>query len=264
MTQTTFNNIGAKKIGFWKRQFAPIPTEAQDKFDSIFAIVLPLLCLVADPFVFKGLGPLRNQAILGDYQLLAYLVTTVEIGLFLMWRTFRLKLRPYAPAFAGFFITAAIFSTVIGLAILPYTVIGLVLVVGVLGFIPFLTAFVFLRTGIRATRIQVTAASLRLRFAVAVLSGVLVIALPMFTNMAVETAIDATVDSMIAGDGTQAQLAAIRLRKFQFVPGKYTDRIAVAYSHEIDPVKRSTFNAVYRDITGEDLEIRHQMMMMVD
>jgi hypothetical protein len=260
MTQTPFNNGGAKKPGFWKRQFAPVPTEAQDRFDSIFAVVLPLLCLVADPIVFKGLTPaLRNYALLADYQLLAYLVSTVEVGLFLTWRTFRLRLRPYATAFAGFFFAAAIFSGVIGLAILPYSLFALILVVGILGFIPFLTAFVFLRNGVRAMRIQVTASSLTHRFAVALLSAVLVIALPVFTNMTIETALDSTVESMIEGNATEAQLAALRLREFRFVPSKYTDRIATAYSHESDPVKRSTFNAVYQDITGEDLEIRQRM-----
>ena len=265
MAHTTFNNAGAPKLGFWRRQFAPIPTKAQDTFDSIFAVVLPIACVVADPIVFKAVMPgLRGHAILADYQLVAYLVTTFEIGLFLTWQTFRLRLRPYAPAFAGFFFAATFFSIAIGLALLPYSIVGLIVIMGALGFIPFLTAFVFLRNAIRAMRIQVTAASLQLRFALAVTSAVLVLALPIFINMTVENAVGSTVNSMIDGDETQAQLAALRLRKFQFVPSKFTEQIAEAYLHEGNAVKRSTFNAVYRDITGEDLEVRSPIMMIAD
>src|ERR1044072_3455714 len=74
MTQAPFDSFGAKKPGCWRRQFTPIPTRAQDSFDSICAVVMPIIVLLADPMVFKGGDQFWTRGLLEDYQLLAYLV----------------------------------------------------------------------------------------------------------------------------------------------------------------------------------------------
>ena len=194
MTQAPFYNVGTKKSGFWKRQFAPIPTPAQDKFDTLFAIVLPILFLVLDPVVFKTPGSFFGPGYLEQYQLLAYLVSSVEIGLFLTWRTFRLRLRPFSMAFAGAFIAGAVFSLMIGIAILPLSVLGLMFLIGVFGFTPFATAFVFLRNGVRVARVNINHAGLPRRIAVAVLSGALTLTIPLIANGRVDNPVSVTVE----------------------------------------------------------------------
>ena len=262
MTQTPFDNLNVRKPGFWRRQFMPIPTPAQDKFDVLFAVVLPILVLAGDPIIFKGGGGYLGRPILENYQLQAYLVSTLEIGLFLTWRTFRLQLRAYAAVFAGFFFAATIFSMVIGIAIFPLSLVGLIVVVGAFGFIPFLTAFVFLRNGVRAARIQVTGATLRFRLSLALLSGALAIGLPMFTAMTIERSISSNIQMMVVGDATDAKIAATRLKRFRFIPVKYTEQLALAGLNETNPAKRQTIDKVYREITGEDLEKRRHPMFL--
>lgn len=256
MAQVLFDSFATKRVGFWRRQFTPIPTRAQDTFDSIFAVVMPILVLVADPIVFKGRNGLWNQALLADYQLLAYVVCTIQIGLFLTWRTWRRSLVRFAPVFAGIFFVGAAFSGVIGVVLLPLSVIGLIVLIGVLGFTPLLTSFVYLRNGVRVARLQSPGATAQHRLMVAVMSAVLVTALPVLTTWQVERSISATVDHLIDADLAQSQDAARQLKWFRFIPEKYSNRIAVAYVNSVDPVKRQTLNEAYRNITGEDLEMK--------
>ena len=245
--------VGARRPRFWARQFAPIPTRAQDRFDIIFAVVLPVLCLAMDPLIFKG-GAF-GTALLQDYQLLAYLICTIQMGLFLTWRTWRRPLAEFAPVFAGVFFAGAIFSTIIGVIILPYSVIGLMfLLIGALGFTPFLTALVFLRNGVRALRANVNNSTLLFRLSVATLSSVLVIGVPLLASIQLERSISASVDTVIAGSVTEAEAAETRLKWFRFIPLKHRGEIATAYALETDPAKRDVLRRVFKKITGEDIE----------
>lgn len=260
MTQVLFDSFAPKKIGFWRRQFTPIPTRAQDAFDAIFAVVMPIIVLLADPIVFKGENGIWNEALLGDYQLLAYLVCTLQIGLFLTWRTWRRSLVRFAPVFAGVFFTGAAFSAVIGVVLLPFSLIGLIVLIGALGFTPLLTAFVYLRNGVRAARIQSAGATVARRVMLAVMAAVLVSVLPVLTTRQIEKAISASVDELISADVSHSERAVRHLGWFRFVPEKYSKRIAIAYADSLDPIRRQRLNEAYRNITGEDLEIRRRFI----
>src|ERR687891_644900 len=87
------------KPRFWRRQFVPVPTRGQELFDGIFGVILPVLCFVADPAVFKG--TILGSPWLGDYQVVAYLMSAVEIAVFIVWRTFRKQLVTFSAPFAG-------------------------------------------------------------------------------------------------------------------------------------------------------------------
>ncbi len=163
------------KPRFWRRQFGPVPTRGQELFDGIFGVIFPVLCFVADPVVFKG--TILGFPWLGDYQVLAYLVGAIEMGVFIVWRTFRKQLTTFSAPFAGVLFAGALFSTAIGIAILPLSLFGLLLVIGILGFTPFLTAFVYFRSGVRAMKDQVNNSTFNFRFMTAGLAGLLVIAL---------------------------------------------------------------------------------------
>ena len=245
--------FGGNKPRFWARQFAPIPTRAQDRFDMIFAVVLPVLVLAVDPFVFKG--EIFGAPLMPDYQLFVYLVCTIQMGLFLTWRTFRRRLIEFAPVFAGFFFAGAIFSAVIGVWLLPYSVIGLMfLLIGALGFTPFLTALVFFRNGFRALRANVNNSTLPYRLSIATLSAVMVIGLPSLVSIQLDRSISASVDTVIAGDVMTAEAAEAKLRWFRFIPAKHSQQIASAYTLEHDPAKRDVLRRVYKNITGEDID----------
>ena len=171
--QRIFAEAEAPKKRFWKRQFDPVPTGGQELFDGIFGVILPVLCFVADPIVFKGgvfSGPFFE-----DFKVLAYLTSAIEIAVFIVWRSFRTHLTTFSAPFAGVLFAGGLFSTVIGIVILPLTLFGLLLLIGVLGFIPFLTAFTYFRSSVRAMKDQVRNSTFGFRFMTAALAGLLTI-----------------------------------------------------------------------------------------
>lgn len=240
-------------MGFWARQFGPNRTGAQDVFDMTFGLVVPILCFVVDPVVFKSF-PLLGRAFLEDYQLFAYVVSTVEMGFFLAWRTFPTKAKPLSPLFAGVFLAGACFSFVIGVVMLPLTVWTLLFLIGVLGFIPFVSAFVYLRNGIRAMKAQ-SNLPLASRITTATLSGMVVIGSLVFASVYVENSISVSMGTVIYGNTIEAETAANRLKWFRFIPLKQTNRLALAYGNEWDKEKKAILGRVYWEITGEDPDV---------
>jgi hypothetical protein len=243
---------------FWAAQFGSNRTDAQNTFDVAFGVALPILCFVADPFVFKG-EPRWGLPLLADHQLVVYVISTVEMGLFLLWRTFPRRLSTFAAPFAGVFLAGSIFSTAIGVAILPFSLVGLLLLIGVLGLTPFLTAFAYLRNGVRALNSQVDA-TLALRLTTAALSGILMIGSLVLACQYRENAISASIDTMVSGNVIETRAAASKLKSFRFIPRKHLDRISVAYGNEFNPIKRDVLKDAYKEITGEDLEIKRRRL----
>ncbi len=246
-------------MGFWANQFGPNRSDAQDGFDVAFGLVLPILCLIADPVVFKSF-PLFGPALLEDYQLLAYLVSTVEMGFLLVWRTFPTKVNAFSPLFAGVFLFGACFSLVIGVVMLPLTMLTMFFVIGLLGLMPFFSAFVYLRNAVRAMKAQPNHASPFSKLSLATLSGLFVIVPLVFATVYAEDSMSASVEAMIYGNATQAEAAANRLKRFRFIPLKHSNRLARAYNQEWDHAKRDILRRTYRDITGEDIELRQRML----
>jgi hypothetical protein len=248
-----------QRPGFWASQFGPNRTPLQDKFDIVFGLVLPILCFLLDPVVFKSF-PLFGRALLEDYQLFAYVLSTVEMGFFLAWRTFPNRLNALSPLFAGVFLIGACFSFVIGVAMLPVTLWTLLLFIGVVGLIPFVSAFVYLRNGVRALKTQAIDSPFASRLTVTMVSGVLVLSSLVVGTVFAENSISDSVDTVIYGSGYEAELAANRLRWVPFIPLKQTNRIASAYGREWDTQKKATLGRVYWELTGETAGLRQQML----
>lgn len=205
---------------------------------------------MADPIVLKGgiMGPPMYVR----YQLVVYLISTVEMGVFLVWRTLRKRPNGLAPVFAGALLAAGGFSGVIGLAILPLTIFGLIFLVGIFGFIPFFTAFVYLRSGVRALRVPLKDWRLSARLAGVVLGAALAIGLPNLVATEWERDVSNTVNTLISGSATDAEAAAHHLKDIRVVPLSHRFEIEDAYRRESDPVKKELLRRTYADITGEN------------
>ena len=170
-----------QQLGFWRRQFTGEPTATQNGFDKWFGVALPVACFVFDPLIFQGW--VLNDGLLEDYRLFVYIVSAIEIGLLLCWFTFRRELEAVAAPFAGVFIAGGLFSLLIGVLILPLSVIGTLWVIGIAGFTPFFTGIVYLRNGARAMRAQLNNSAFAHRYLIAVLAALLVIGFPLFWSL---------------------------------------------------------------------------------
>jgi hypothetical protein len=114
-----------------------------------FGIVLPIACFVFDPIVFTEMPYARFSV--GAYLLSAAAIVALFLNLTQSGRA------GDHDVVRGVIFSAGIFALVVGVVILPWSVLGLVVAgVGLFGLIPFGTAYVYLRrgwpTGIVATR----------------------------------------------------------------------------------------------------------------
>lgn len=114
--------------------------------DFLGGILLPLLCLVFDPFVFNTAsceGPLLDWPIaLTTYSAMGLGLTTL-----LIWLISGPRLRRGLAFLAGILWAGAAVALLLGIILLPFSLIGLLIIFGIAGFTPFLTAFVFFRNG---------------------------------------------------------------------------------------------------------------------
>jgi len=116
-------------------------------FDLGFGVVLPVFCLWIDPIVFKHSG--MGVPMLGFLRPEAYLTTGLCIGTLLWW-----KFLPRDPwgVLTGWLALGGTVSMLVGVVILPVSLVGLFLGVGVMGVLPWLCALVFFRNAREAWR----------------------------------------------------------------------------------------------------------------
>lgn len=142
---------------FWRRQFGSQATKSQRDFDWFFGVILPVLCITFDPVVFRFWGEadrglLAGTGILGEVKPFVYLLSFVSILAMIGWLLIRDQLQGLTGMLAGLFAVAGVLALVIGIALLPFSLVGLFVAIGVFGFTPLFTSIVFLRNSARAYR----------------------------------------------------------------------------------------------------------------
>jgi hypothetical protein len=145
---------------FWRRQFDDVMTTKQLCFDVAFGLIIPVLCFVCDPGIFRGW--IIRGGLYGRFQFFVYAASLIELTT-LACRLFIVERFPaWSRPAGGVMLAGALFSFSLGVAILPLSVLGLALAgLGALGLIPFVTAVVYLRNGLRALRLNRTNAPVR-------------------------------------------------------------------------------------------------------
>ena len=134
---------------FWQRQFSESVTPAQKHFDVAFGFVLPVLCFVFDPIVFhEWLSD--EPGLLGRWQFYVYTMSALEMVALAAWLCKAGGTGRPPAALGGMLLAGGVFSLALGVVLLPLSLLGLLVFVGVFGFIPFPTAVVYLRNGWRA------------------------------------------------------------------------------------------------------------------
>jgi hypothetical protein len=136
--------------GFWRRQFQPEATRRQKQYDWAFGVIMPLVCFFFDPIVFRAWD--QSSGFLGAYKPFAYSGSAIAIVLMVTWLLWRERLGGLSGLFAGVFFVASGLSLAVGIVLLPFSLIGLVVLIGALGFTPLFTGVIFLRNGVRALR----------------------------------------------------------------------------------------------------------------
>jgi hypothetical protein len=236
-----------RRTSFWARQVTGEPTRPQRIFDVLFGVVLPVVCLAADPIVFKtaaGFG----RAVLLPYATAAYTLIGLQLVALAAWLLAGGRLAKGAAWFAGPLAAGAIIAAGVGLAILPISLIGLLVLIGALGFTPFLTSFVFLRNALRArARARAYAGPSKARWLL--MAGVLCAVLP---AVAVDRYQYHAIERLLAHPEEDVGWGA----RLGLVDG---ERIVDAYVASPAGARRDALARLYRRLTGGDIEDRLAM-----
>ncbi|HEX6183734.1 MAG TPA: hypothetical protein VFZ44_07480 [Pyrinomonadaceae bacterium] len=172
--------------GFWRRQFGAQVTPKQRRFDITFGFVMPVLCFVFDPIVFREWLS-DAPGLLGRWRFYAYTISALEMVALAAW-LFKASGGGRPPAaLGGMLLAGGLFSLLVGVVLLPFSLLGLILFVGVFGFTPFFTAVVYLRNGWRAANPGRSGDGLRAGAAAALAFGfVLALGAPALAKLYVE------------------------------------------------------------------------------
>jgi hypothetical protein len=226
-----------RKGSFWKRQFTPHASGPQIIYDVLFGMVGPILCFVFDPIVFRG--GMAGGALFPSYQIYVYLFSGLQIVLLGWWLLSGAGYRSLNDGFGGALICGGIFCLGAGLVLLPFSLLGLAFGVGLFGFTPFLTAFVYLQNGARAFHHRRRDLSLAAR-ASALLIACLVLIVPVILGATIQNAVRSSVDEIISGDPQHAIAAAHRLTPLRFFVGAESERLCGPTSRRAIPAARSS------------------------
>ena len=243
----------SNRPGFWARQLAPEATPSQTFFDGMFGVVLPLVCLVADPIVFKG-GPFMGGGMFAHYAVLAYVFLGGSIFAMAVW----LLTRRLAILLAGPFFLGALVALGVGVALLPLSLPMALVGIGLLGLVPFGTAFTFLRNFVRARR-AAEARHPEPRVAGALLlTAALAIGVPAGAHVFVKRKITWALAAVASDEAALRERGLGTLRRYALVlpEGVGLDRIVWDWRAEKDPARKARLAEAYKATTGTTIEAR--------
>ena len=246
---------------YMQRQFRGEATLAQIIFDITIGMVLPVLCLVFDPIVFRAssFGP----PLAARFQLFAYSVIAVEIAALGVWLVLGKRAEEWCGVLGGMMLAGALFSAVVGLLLLPFSIVGLLFFVGIFGFTPFLTAFIYLRNARRALTFAGAQMPRAALFFTLLLGATLSLGVPTFAHWRIGKIVERSLVEVLDGDDARADAAARKLRHVGWLASNETDQLVWAYGRETDAARKARLARSYREITGGG-DIERRWLVLTD
>jgi hypothetical protein len=239
--------VSESRKKFFRRQFQSDMTTKQKVFDWLFGVVLPVICFVADPIVFKGYG-MGKGALLGSLKPFAYLLSftlVMTLSAKLIWNE---KLKWLNAFLSGLFAVGTIISLCVGIVLLPLSLLGLFFIIGILGFTPFLSGFVYLRSSVCCFKSSGTIFKKQSLIGAFVLSTVLSVTIPMLVNIKIYKSLKA----MKSGSVVIIQENANSLKYFS--PLINFDSLGGSYCELPESDEHQALAEVYQRFSGESIE----------
>lgn len=118
------------------------------RFDWIMGVFLPLVCFYFDPIVFTNWS--GTDAMLATVKVPAYSIAFLAIMAHTAWLLWGESVGKWRYVIAGILYPSAVLSMIVGAILFPFSLLGLIILVGILGFTPFFTAKAYLRSANQA------------------------------------------------------------------------------------------------------------------
>jgi hypothetical protein len=236
---------------FWRRQFQTEATKSQKTFDWIFGVILPTICAAADPAVFKD-DLFGGGALLGQYKPFAYLLSFGAIMAMSAWLLWGKRLGGLNAFLSGLFLMGSIISLFVGIILLPFSLLGLIFLIGALGFTPLLSSVVFARNAFRALSAANASIDPDVAYRAFIMSAMMSFCVP----FAINGQINNIISDVLSADAATARHEGAKLKLVW--PIVNADAIAIKYhrssDEEIGASSRQTLAEIYKGITGENIE----------
>jgi len=251
-------DVNKKGMGFWQRQFSPNATSPQLYFDIGLGIILPLLCIIIDPFVFRYNSLATSP--LSKYRIFAYLAIALGIITLSCWLAFNARVgAKWHGFFAGILLFGAVFAFAGGLVLLPFSLLGLLLAgIGLFGFTPFLTGFVYLRNGFRALKHKEqlqTVRDARFFIGLMILGLALIVTLPVAAQWQTSQITNQGLQLILHGTSNSAEQGVQILRSAFWCDETCYIEIVEKYIQENDETRRKVLAKAFQQLTGIDIKI---------
>jgi hypothetical protein len=185
--------------------------------------------------------------------LFAYAAAAIEILALLIW------LLPYrrpdgvGRVFGSLMMAGALFSFTLGFILLPFALMGLIFLIGFLGFVPFLTGLVYLRNGARALKRggwDIDSGNLVLAF---VVGSIFAIGGPMMLQWRIWELTPCWITN-IKNDSHGADIAKFNLKAFGYLTSYPRNQLIQTYNESSDYEQRERLSNAYKEITGKNIE----------
>jgi hypothetical protein len=221
--------------------------------DVLFGILTPLACLIFDPFVFRlRINFAFNAPLLGPWRVFFYIAVPLAAASLAVWYIFRSRAGVLLPFLAGIFLAGGLVSFLLGIILLPFSLLGLTYNgLGVFGFIPLLTSYVYLRNYRPVLR---AATPFDWKIALFPLGMALAIVLPGLVWRQAANFVETGL-SQVADSDESVRGAALGTLKMAF----WCDidcylPLITRYRSEKDPARKEHIAAAYHALTGRDIE----------
>jgi hypothetical protein len=237
--------------GVCEHQFEEVPIHKPKIFDWAFGVIVPLMCVAADPIVFRSAG--LGTPLFGTYRPFAYLLSIASILSMAAWLLWGPKLKWLAAPMSGLFYIGGAVSLLVGIVLVPFSILGIMFyLIGFLGFTPLLSAIVFLRNASRAYKASLIALEDETAWRAAVLAGLFSFVIPYVINVQIVRGVNALAN----GDVTSIQRETTRLK---FVaPLTDLSPVTKQYRRFGDTEKESPraieLANAYKEISGVEIE----------
>ncbi|MEO8609351.1 MAG: hypothetical protein ABI690_15775 [Chloroflexota bacterium] len=223
--------------------------------DVLFGVIAPIATLIFDPAIFRG-GIESGLPVLAQWRVFAYIAIPIGVAVFTLWLSLRFRLKAWSGMVAGVLFAGAVFSLLIGIAILPITLFGLLLGIGILGFIPFITAVIFFRNALQAFNYVGKQLNLQGMVGSFLLGALMSVTIPAAAQLWTANYVQDAEVQIIAGDVTQAEVGLADLRRAFWCELYCYRDLEVAYPNETDPTRRQRLASAYLELTGREIEWR--------
>ncbi len=233
---------------FWRRQFQKGVTNKQKVFDWIFGVILPVLCFSADPAIFKTSELWGSSAYLAVLKPFAYLLSFVSIMALMASLIWGAKLRALNGPLAGLFFVGGIISFGVGIIILPVTIAGLIIFIGVLGFVPFLSSAVYLVHAFRSLDRAKPVFERAVLIRTIVITGLFSLITPAVINLEIEHSLA----RLRSGSYETIQHETELLRLVS--PIVNADSLRSEIRRETDQARKGALADAYEKLTGANIE----------